>query len=422
MAAALVAYLRAVPSTWQTQLVEPVNIIKLVELLHRRFYVQNPGKYYDASTWKPVIWNGQVGDKNCLTDYATAKGDTGWDKNGDCPTTDIGTTPETGIQPVGTCVAPPAAPVPRGLKARQDSGGGSCPLNPNGGGGDLTVTYSKGPMPTPTCASGTGCGGVLCTGYYCSPYDPASGPPPGYQDPNDPNAGNPVPTTTIGGGSPPSGTPDCDDACKLDRGNPCTCDESGCDANSPSCCGNASCPLCNCDESGCDAGSPSCCASDTCQWSWTGGGGGDGSGQPPGGSQTSSTSTSTPTTTPPAPASGFVVFAFSEQYIPSPIVLPNNPIRQWDVFSVAAGSQLDMCGTSPVTIGDAGGATGANPGFPPNFPDFDTVAGKCHYDGTTSAIGTLTCAAGQATTCDPQDVGVDCGSGATVAAAVLCRW
>ncbi|KAK7959599.1 uncharacterized protein PG986_004453 [Apiospora aurea] len=68
--------------------------------------------------------------------------------------------------------------------------------------------------------------------------------------------------------------PTCDDKCKLDRGNPCNCNENGCDDYSPACCGNASCPSCDCNESGCSSGSPACCASGTCAWASTGGGGG----------------------------------------------------------------------------------------------------------------------------------------------------
>lgn len=63
--------------------------------------------------------------------------------------------------------------------------------------GGTVISFTPGPTASPTCASGTGCGGHLCTGYWCS-SSPA-GYPPGYQDPKDPSSGgNKAPTTTIG--------------------------------------------------------------------------------------------------------------------------------------------------------------------------------------------------------------------------------
>ncbi|KAI1424015.1 pectin lyase fold/virulence factor [Xylaria sp. FL1777] len=59
------------------------------------------------------------------------------------------------------------------------------------------ISFTPGPTPSPTCASGTGCGGQLCTGYWCLPSP--TGYPPGFQDPKDPNSGGySAPTTTIG--------------------------------------------------------------------------------------------------------------------------------------------------------------------------------------------------------------------------------
>lgn len=79
-----------------------------------------------------------------------------------------------------------------------------------------------------------------------------------------------TPATTSTPQATGTATP-CDDTCKLNRGNPCNCNEDGCDADSPSCCASASCPVCVCNESSCNI---ACCASGTCQWSTTGGGGG----------------------------------------------------------------------------------------------------------------------------------------------------
>jgi hypothetical protein len=80
-----------------------------------------------------------------------------------------------------------------------------------------------------------------------------------------------TPTTTTSSATP---TPTCDDTCKLNNGNPCTCTEDGCDDNSPSCCASGTCPSCDCNEDGCSTDSPACCGNDSCAWSWTGGGGG----------------------------------------------------------------------------------------------------------------------------------------------------
>ncbi|KAK2787714.1 hypothetical protein FQN53_004737 [Emmonsiellopsis sp. PD_33] len=83
-----------------------------------------------------------------------------------------------------------------------------------------------------------------------------------------PTTTNPTTFSTVTSAKPTT-APECDDKCKLDRGNPCNCGESGCDEQSPVCCGNNSCPTCECDESGCSDSSPACCANGTCEWSKT---------------------------------------------------------------------------------------------------------------------------------------------------------
>lgn len=75
-----------------------------------------------------------------------------------------------------------------------------------------------------------------------------------------------VPSVTVT--APP--TPTCDDQCKLNKGNRCNCDENGCDADSPACCANSSCPKCDCKLDDSDHGYTcnfDCCATNTCQWS-----------------------------------------------------------------------------------------------------------------------------------------------------------
>lgn len=288
--AALAAYWRSLDTKWKTQLEDPANVKKLIQLFHRRYGFFNPqnGKSYQISARsKPVIWNGQVKDKNCLIHYDTR--DT-WDATTKaCPEIpdDLSTLSDNPGEPVD-CNNTPANPPASSKHKRQSNSGGSCPLNPGGGSdADKSISYKPGPTPSPTCgAGGNRCGGSLCTGFYCSPRP--TGIPPDFMDPKDPNAGNPVPTTHIPGpgtstrtsatGNPPTttstGTPACDDKCKLDRGNPCVCSETGCDEQSPACCHNASCPKCECDEANCTPESPACCLSGTCQWQYTGGGGG----------------------------------------------------------------------------------------------------------------------------------------------------
>ncbi|EER40925.1 exo-beta-1,3-glucanase [Histoplasma capsulatum H143] len=265
--AGLVAYFRSLSSPWKDQLKKPANVKKMIQLFHRRFTVHSPVAPNDPNLRKPVIWNGQVKTHSCLSDYNTIDE---WDTGRSCPKIKEKLDDETGK---GETVEPCSLGNPF-----TQVDGGSCPFFPNDGPGGHTVSFTgrPGAKPSPTCASGTGCGGHLCTGFFCSPMP--TGVPPDRHDPKDPNASSRVPTTT-GPGDP---EPTCDDKCKLDKGNPCKCNENGCDSESPSCCGNASCPMCECGGNTCSPSSPACCKTETCQWSWTGGGGGDGSGKPPG--------------------------------------------------------------------------------------------------------------------------------------------
>ncbi|KAK3317422.1 pectin lyase fold/virulence factor [Cercophora scortea] len=59
------------------------------------------------------------------------------------------------------------------------------------------ISFTPGPAASPTCTSGTGCGGRLCSGFWCVPSP--TGHPPAYQDPKDPSSGGFVaPISTIG--------------------------------------------------------------------------------------------------------------------------------------------------------------------------------------------------------------------------------
>ncbi|KDN67309.1 putative 1,3-beta glucanase [Colletotrichum sublineola] len=202
--AALAAYLRSLPSPWKTQLQEPRHVKKMIRLLHRRFTLRYPSSVPNPSLRKPIIWNGQVGDKNCLVDYDTRSQ---WDTDNACPEIDKDLDKEMGqgetVEPCGAGIGENSR-----IAARQD--GGFCPVLPgNGGwgdGGGQTVSFTSGSQPSPTCASGTGCGGHVCTGYWCNPSP--TGVQPDYQDPKDPNAGRPVPTTIIPGPTDPNPEPE----------------------------------------------------------------------------------------------------------------------------------------------------------------------------------------------------------------------
>jgi hypothetical protein len=281
--AGIAAYIRALDSPWQEQLKNPARTKQMIQFLAHSFEIaldNNPNKLKDTdpAKRKPNVWNGQVLKNNCLKDWNDPgrTGTNGWDIKGSCEGLNVnmdqmGPPPE----PVTGCSGGSQAGA--GSLVKRD--GGSCPV-----GGGRPITFTSGSIPKPTCAAEGKCGGALCTGYYCNPTP--TGPPPDFQDPKDPNNGKPVPTKTVPGGSTtptptPTSTSDpngpCkvdDDKCKLDRGNPCVCNENGCDDQSPGCCGNASCPKCTCNESECDSASPACCASGTCAWSLTGGGGG----------------------------------------------------------------------------------------------------------------------------------------------------
>ncbi|KAK4181199.1 family 55 putative glycoside hydrolase [Triangularia setosa] len=178
-----------------TSVAAPQKMIRLFDQRYGFWNAQRQKNFGIMAGSKPVIWNGQVKDKNSFLDYDTrATRDT----TKSCPDIpdDLGTTPGNPGEPVN-CNNPPSAPNSR----RQAGGGGSCPLNLGGSGAE------------------NNCGGKLCTGFFCRPKP--SGISPDYMDPKDPNAGNPVPTTHIpgpnkptttrGGGTIPTPSPECDD-------------------------------------------------------------------------------------------------------------------------------------------------------------------------------------------------------------------
>ncbi|KAH6874029.1 peptidase S8/S53 domain-containing protein [Thelonectria olida] len=183
--AALAAYFRGLPSPWQYQLRKPANVKKMIKLFHRRFAIE--GVSLAPELRRPVIWNGQVGSKSCLTDYLT-KDD--WDKHKACPdiNLDLDKVPENPGEPVYPCKSGGSA------KKRQDGSGGSCPILPGDDSAlSKKIDWDQG-SDSPKCAAQGGCGGRLCTGYYCTSNP--KGPPPDFRDPKDPNKGGDKPSTT----------------------------------------------------------------------------------------------------------------------------------------------------------------------------------------------------------------------------------
>ena len=156
----------------------------------------------------PLVWNGIDQQVNCLLDYPR-----GGDPKNVCPTLTEDITdyvPPASCGRVASTVAKLVAGSPLeerdngtmpldGLFGRQS--GDFCTLPADGGGG-TRITFTTGPTVAPTCANTDGCGGHICSGYWCGPTP--TGYPPGYQDPKDPNSSGAIPSqTTITSGFPP---------------------------------------------------------------------------------------------------------------------------------------------------------------------------------------------------------------------------
>ncbi|KAK8092424.1 glucan -beta-glucosidase protein [Apiospora kogelbergensis] len=320
--AGVVAYWRSLPGPFHEALKKPANVKKLVTYFHHRYdiidYPTLRKRQIAEIDKRPVIWNGQVQWFNysaqevqtmsCLKDWDTRGV---WDYEQVC----AGLDPNMDEMPDddGQSVDPEDCSVPADESISLGSSrGSSCerpPVMPD----EQSLTFSSATVAQPTCSAAGACGGTLCSGYYCAPSP--SGTPPDHQDPQDPNNGQPVSSSTVsvswsteppapaalsswtsiavqsststapsdtGTDTPtgttsagPAATTDCDDQCKLDNGYPCNCNEDGCDDQSPSCCSTATCPLCFCSDTDCTPDSPTCCNTQSCQWSWTGGGGGN---------------------------------------------------------------------------------------------------------------------------------------------------
>ncbi|KAK8050893.1 hypothetical protein PG993_002278 [Apiospora rasikravindrae] len=323
--AGIAAYLRSLPGPFHQPLKDPANVKKMISVLSHRYNIMlDDGSIFQLDPWnqRPVAWNGQVTytnhtsgrpeTKNCLTDWDTRLA---WDWRGSCKGLDPNMANMGPGQPVTGCAT---RYMP---KHRRDGESGdnldSCPVDPMEPGAH-SLTFSSASVAQPTCSAAGGCGGTVCSGYYCAAHP--TEPPPDHHDPQDPNNGKPVPSSTVtrswstappaptdltswvtslessttstkttrpvpitvtvttpappNSVSPSATCAATDDKCKVDLGYPCHCDDDGCDEWSPDCCASKSCPVCACFDGRCTSDSPKCCP-DNCAWSWTGGSGGD---------------------------------------------------------------------------------------------------------------------------------------------------
>ncbi|KAK8067581.1 glycan 1-3-beta-glucosidase precursor [Apiospora saccharicola] len=235
--AALAGYFKGLPSRWQAELNQgnsdgPKAVKAMIRALQRdinsKITVRPPTEKFQ------LVWNGMSGtDFNCLVN--PPQGD---DADGTCPDLpdrigDYTPPPACGRVAAfaGTGAGFGSGLLPefmamggegnstngtaiRMMAMAKRQSGGSCTL-PGEGSGGQQISVTTGPTAGPTCAAGPdGCGGHVCSGYWCAPTP--TGLPPGFQDPKDPSStGFSATPTTISGPStstttsapPPEQTP-----------------------------------------------------------------------------------------------------------------------------------------------------------------------------------------------------------------------
>jgi hypothetical protein len=172
----LVAYFRGLPilDKWKGQLANPRTIKALIRHLHRPIW--NPSTLPAGSGVVPIAWNGQFYFQSCLTDERLSKSDDWGNLPDDLSTLDRDGGLFPGKIDNGCPGSEPGSPTKR-RRSGDDDGGDAANLarrqvcTPGsggpGGGTPARVTYQPG-SPSPTCASSSGCGGKLCTGYLAT--------------------------------------------------------------------------------------------------------------------------------------------------------------------------------------------------------------------------------------------------------------
>jgi len=201
LVAGTIAYWRGLPNLpagWAAELRNPANVKNLVRyktiLLGGDRTRARPGRV-------TFLWTGRVAGGDCLVD-PTLRG---------CPSNLAG----SGIASLGPFGSSCGSTVTvGGVSGRASTdlnmkrqAGAACPLIHfppeietglgGGSGGGGLITYRPG-APSPTCASGPGCGGRVCSGFYCQ-ANPI-GTPPDFWDPQDPDHTSSSPGGGGGGG------------------------------------------------------------------------------------------------------------------------------------------------------------------------------------------------------------------------------
>ncbi|GAW24064.1 hypothetical protein ANO14919_136440 [Xylariales sp. No.14919] len=194
--AALAAYFKQLPSRWQSQMNQPNTngpkaVKAMIVALQRYIKKAASGKRFDPAV--PLVWNGMDVGLNCLVEQTQEQ-----DEKAVCPKLpDDITTYEAPASCAGVALAaePPMVAVDNTTLFERRSDG-FCTLAPDAGGG-IQITFTSGASAGPTCGNASGCGGTVCSGYWCAPTP--TGYPPNHQDPQDPNSsGYVAPTTTTG--------------------------------------------------------------------------------------------------------------------------------------------------------------------------------------------------------------------------------
>ncbi|RWA06956.1 hypothetical protein EKO27_g8145 [Xylaria grammica] len=194
--AALAAYFKQLPSRWQSQMNQPNTngpkaVKAMIVALQRYVKKAASGKRFDPAV--PLVWNGMDVGLNCLFEHTEEQ-----DKKPVCPKLpdDITTyEPPASCAGVALAAEPPMVAVDNTTLFERQSDG-FCTLAPDAGGG-IQITFTSGASAGPTCGNANGCGGTVCSGYWCAPAP--TGYPPNHQDPQDPSSrGYVAPTTTVG--------------------------------------------------------------------------------------------------------------------------------------------------------------------------------------------------------------------------------
>lgn len=105
-----------------------------------------------------------------------------------------------------------------------------------------------------------------------------------------------------------------------------------------------------------------------------------------------------------------------------PVPEPWTWSRDWLVFSVELGGQINMCNDRSV-YNEETSTPMAMVGYPPSM-SFEAVDGlACHYKGDEKTLGWLTCDGVSVVHCEGIDVFVGCvANNPTMSARVYCSW